>query len=264
MSDASPVSARPRRRLARRLFIGLVTLPVGLGLYACGVEPYWIEVTRHEVGDGAREVTLLHLTDLHVSTPGRRERRVLEIVNGARPDLIVITGDSILSNFDPPEFTRFLSELKAPLGVYACPGNWEEWVGSGVYDCYARAGVRLLDDSTGLLRDGTVELVGLRSARSRIPDGAGRLRIALCHYPAILPAASARGIDLLFAGHTHGGQVRLPLVGALHLPFDSGGYEAGWYREGRTRMYVSRGVGTSILPVRFGCRPEVAIHRIRF
>ncbi len=72
-------------------------------------------------------------------------------------------------------------------------------------------------------------------------------------------SAVAGKYDLAFAGHTHGGQVRLPLVGPLWLPPGSGRFVEGWYEEAGTKMYVSRGVGTSVLPVRLLCAPEIAI-----
>jgi len=106
--------------------IGLLALGPILLFYAWAIEPYWIEVTRHDVGEGPRDVVILHLTDLHFSEPGSRERRVLEILAETKPDLIVITGDSILRDYNQAAFTEFLSQLHATLGIYACLGNWEE------------------------------------------------------------------------------------------------------------------------------------------
>jgi predicted MPP superfamily phosphohydrolase len=252
-----------KRRLRRGLLAALVLLPPLLAAYAFWIEPYWIQVTRHETGEGPREIKIVHLTDLHFKTEGSRERRVLEILEEEKPDLIVITGDSITDGFDPEAFTAFLSRIRAPLGVFACRGNWEDWYSYSI-PCFAEGGVRLLEDQSEALPRTGLEIVGLRSARSPVPSGTAPLRIALCHYPIILPSASKKGVDLVFAGHTHGGQVRLPFFGALTLPFDCGRYEAGWYAEGTCRMYVSRGIGTSILGVRFNCRPEVAVHRIRY
>ncbi len=256
---------KPRRKKWKRwALLCLVAAPALLALWAFGIEPYWIEVTRHETGSGPRELVVLHLTDIHVSTPGRRERRVLEIAEAEKPDLIVITGDSVLHGYDRAGFGDFMSKLRAPMGVFACPGNWEDWVGRSVDEDYEKAGVRMLRDASVGLPGVPAELLGLSSAHAPVPDGSGRFRIALCHYPASLSAAARKGVDLVLAGHSHGGQVRLPFAGALALPFDCDGREAGWYEEGKTRLYVSRGVGTSILPVRFLCRPEVAVHRVRF
>lgn len=254
----------PLRVSKRRVAAGIAAVCLLLGVYGFAIEPYWIEVTRHEVGTGSREMVVLHITDLHFSTPGSRERKILEVMLEDKPDLIVITGDSIVQGYDQAAFTEFMAKLRAPLGVFACPGNWEDWVGPSVYECYRRAGVRLLNDASTVLEGRQVEISGFGSTRSTVNDGRGLFRIALCHYPIILPPAAQKGVHVVFAGHTHGGQVRLPLIGALHTPFGSGPYEAGWYQEGSTRMYVSRGVGTSILGVRFLCRPELAVHRLRY
>jgi hypothetical protein len=84
------------------------------------------------------------------------------------------------------------------------------------------------------------------------------VRLALFHSPDLFDAVAPK-VDLALAGHTHGGQVSLPLLGPPWLPPGSGAYVDGWYQRGAARMHVSRGVGTSILPVRFLCRPEVAV-----
>jgi len=96
------------------------------------------------------------------------------------------------------------------------------------------------------------------------PAPANAAKLALFHSPEIFDAIASR-VDIAFAGHTHGGQVRAPIVGAPWTPPGSGRFTAGWYsaEDAAARMYVSRGIGTSVLPVRFWCRPEVAIVTIR-
>ena len=245
------------------MLAGLTALVVFAVVDAFFIEPNWIALTRHEVGEGQRGISLLHLSDIHFTTFGPREGRILEIIRETRPDVIVITGDCVLHETDREGLIDFLSRLEAPLGVFACPGNWEDWV-KGAYDCFEPAGVTLLRDRAVTLGDTGIELSGVSLAQSRIPDSDAKHRILLCHYPAVFPAAARAGIDLVLAGHTHGGQVRFPLIGPLWLPSDSGDYDQGWFREGDSRLYVSRGVGTSILRVRFLCRPEVALHTYRY
>src|SRR5436190_9799524 len=106
-----------RSRRLRRILLGLGVASVLLLLYTGAVEPYWLELTRHDVGTGSRTLRILHLTDLHFTTAGLRERRILEIVREEKPDIIVLTGDSIKADFDPRGLTDFFSSLKAPLGV---------------------------------------------------------------------------------------------------------------------------------------------------
>jgi predicted MPP superfamily phosphohydrolase len=247
-----------------------VVLALGVLLAAWGfvVEPRWIELTEHRVGAGAPAVTVMHLSDLHVTGAGGNERRVLALVDEVRPDLVVLTGDTVTDGrFDPAPVHDFLAALVAkrpPLGVYACPGNHEDWAGPGALAAHRAAGVVVLEDQVVTLLDGRLALHGLARWHGAAPAGAPTpaFDLVLCHYPAALPRVARPGLELVLAGHSHGGQVRLPFVGALIVPFETGPYDAGWFEHGATRLFVSRGVGTSILPVRFNCRPEVAVHRL--
>ena len=127
---------------------------------------------------------------------------------------------------------------------------------------YQRNGARLLSNEVHELRPG-VWLAGFddvysdpnAGALGQIPSGA--FVIALFHSPTYFDAIAGR-VDLALAGHTHGGQVRLPFVSPW-LPPGSGRYVAGWYEAGGSKLYVSRGIGTSMLPLRFRCRPELAL-----
>lgn len=261
LEEPSPPPAATAPRRGRRAIAAAVATGLALMIDAFAIEPRWLEVTAH--GDGA--LTVAHLSDLHITGEGALERRVLDAVSAASPDLIVITGDSVTDGrFDAAPVTRTLSALVAQrprLGVFAVPGNHEDWVGPGALEAIRAAGVTLLDDRSVTLEGGRLALHGLSRARPGQVQTPG-LDIVLCHYPAVLPLVARADVELVLVGHTHGGQVRLPLVGALALPFDSGGFDAGWFERAGTRMYVSRGVGTSILPIRFLCRPEVAIHRL--
>lgn len=87
--------------------------------------------------------------------------------------------------------------------------------------------------------------------------------LAFYHSPTFYNQIKSN-IDLGFAGHTHGGQVRLPFIGALVLPPGSDNYDAGWFGEGKSKMYVNRGIGTSVLPARFRCRPELSVFEIEY
>lgn len=239
--------------------------------YAALIEPNWLEVTHHAVGaGGGPALTIVHLTDLHVAQLGRRERRVLEVIDEARPDLVVITGDTVTDSHrveDLGVVREFLTALVARrprLGVFACPGNHEDWTGPAALEALRAAGVEVLEDRVVRLEGGRLALHGLAG-----PRGVGvaarpteAFDVVLCHYPAVLPRVAAPGLELVLAGHSHGGQVRVPFVGALALPDRVGPYVAGWYERDGTRLYVSRGVGMSLLPVRFACRPEIAVHRV--
>jgi len=248
-------------------------------LYALAVEPYWIEVTRHRVvGRVFSPVTIAHLSDLHTGGLGRRERKLLDLLAAERPDIVVVTGDLVEDAgfvapgdgwIDEAVYAgpgEVLSRIRAPLGVWVSRGNWENWrrhPDEGSF--YRAAGATLLvDEGRAPRRD--LWVMGLDDPWTGQPDADAALdgapehafRLAAFHAPVLLEAVAGR-VDLALAGHTHGGQVRPPLVPPFWLPHGSGGYVAGWYQQAGTRMYVSRGIGTSTLPVRFRCRPELAV-----
>jgi predicted MPP superfamily phosphohydrolase len=268
--------ARRGRVLVALLFSGLAA-----GLYAFGIEPDWIEVTHHHLAAPVSPpLTIAHLTDLHVRRLGRRERSLLAILEREKPDVIVVTGDSVVdgdvlvplgeraSGFTYARAGELFDRLTAPLGVFAVRGNWENVRRLRDERGYYRDhGVRLLVNESHEVRP-VVWLAGVDDPEGRpdvdkalrgVPGGA--FAVALFHSPALFDAVAGR-VSLALAGHTHGGQVRFPLMPPFWLPDHCGRYVEGFYEDKGSRLYVSRGVGTSVLPVRFLCRPEVAIFRI--
>lgn len=261
--------------------VALVAGGVALAAYARFVEPRWLQVTRpriHVSGlpsvlEGLR---IALLTDLHAGegTPLSLVRRAARLAMAERPDLIALTGDfaaDSASGFAAVLAT--LDALDAPLGVYAVPGNHDHLVGIDIWRRQVAAHPRIRDLTNAAL---LLDVRGTRLCVAGVDDyDEGRPRmdvlpppeqrdftLLLAHSPD--QAERARRaydrVDLVLSGHTHGGQVRLPWVGALknsaeheHL------YEEGLRRRPWTQVYVSRGVGTVRLPVRLFCRPEVAL-----
>jgi uncharacterized protein len=250
-----------------RALLVLVAIAALCAIDGFFIEPRWIEVTHHSLtAPVAQPLKIAHLTDLHSKGLGFRERRLLQLLDQEKPDLIVITGDTISSRGTYEQESYLLRELHAPLGIWLVRGNWENWFAlRNENDFYRANGVHFLLDTSAEIRPG-VWLIGFNDtsfatansekALANIPDHA--YRIALFHGPAFF-SQSAESYDLAFAGHSHGGQVRVPLWGPLWLPAGVGPYVHGWFASGRSKMYVSRGIGTTLLPVRFACRPELAI-----
>jgi predicted MPP superfamily phosphohydrolase len=260
----------------------VLTLLLLLFAYVTLIEPNWLEVSRHEVRfntlppefDG---LVIAHLTDLHIIQYGRREHRVLTLLSEAKPDLIVITGDFLSKGSNPATIQRFLRDLQplgTPFGVWAVLGTHEhiDWTLQGEE---ARRQFFADTDTTLLLNDGgrigrgldTLTLIGVDdpyTGHDKLGEALKGLQrtpfaILLTHSPEIFRKADLARFDLVLAGHTHGGQVRLPVIGSLWLPEGSEEYEAGWFSGVNAKMFVSRGVGTSIVPVRFLSRPEIAL-----
>jgi uncharacterized protein len=253
-----------RRKLIAALTV--VALGVITIVYAIWIEPYSIEVTHnHLAAPFAKPLKIAHLTDLHTEGLGRREREMLSIIDREQPDLIVITGDTMANEGTYEMCQEVLKLLHAPLGVWLVRGNWENWrPAENDGKLYESVGVRFLINSNAQARD-DLWIVGfddvmsgkpdLESAFAGIPPGA--FKIALFHSPVYFESVAGK-CNLALSGHTHGGQVRIPFVPPLWLPPGCGRFVAGWYEKDGSRMYVSRGLGTSIFSARLFCRPELA------
>jgi hypothetical protein len=278
----------------RTLLVGLGLLAVIAGVDAFLIEPDWIEVTHHRVmAPLSSPLKIAHLTDIHAQGLGRREQRMIAILRDERPDLIAITGDSIFgadlmqvfqkaiglstpdvvddSSTEPYDkgyagCLEVLQQLHAPLGIWFVRGNWEHWHPIVDERKFSEvAGVHLLQNAASQVSEG-VWILGLDDGVVGSPDFEAALRgvpsdafkIVLFHSPSYFRKVAGR-CDLALAGHTHGGQVYLPPLTRLWLPPGCGKFLAGWYEKQGSRMYVSRGIGTSTLSVRFLCRPELAI-----
>ena len=274
-------------RLVRRAERAALALAVlGLLCFAYGrfVEPFWPEVTRTRVtssklAGASRPVRVVHISDLHCDPEPRLEERLPDLIAAERPDLIVFTGDSLNSPDGLPVLRKVMTRLAAVAPTFVVRGNWDVWYWRGL-DLFGGTGVTELRNEAARVEvagrplwvagvpyaslgaaPGDVE-GAISRATEKIP--AGEFTLFLYHTPdEILSVAGARRADLYCAGHTHGGQVALPLYGALVTLSKYGKrYERGLHREGDTWLYVSRGLGMEGGPaprVRFFARPEITI-----
>ena len=256
------------------------------GVQTCAL-PIWesLEVSRVEIRinnlpkefDG---LTIAQLTDIHHGfyTGLDYINRCVEIVNGLQPDLIALTGDFTYggNKFVEP-CAEVLSGLRARTGVYAVLGNHDYYVGASlVTGALKKAGCAVMIDALDRLElrgqklwlagvdDLYYGLTDIKRLLRDIPTEAPR--IVLSHNPDFIEefAAKNQRVDLMISGHTHGGQIRLPLAGAPHISSPYGQrYAVGLNRKNAMQVYTSRGLGTILLPTRVDCPPEIAMFTLR-
>lgn len=273
----TPSAGLTRRRLLTAGGLCAAGLPTVGAIDGFLVTPRRLDVTDHAVASrephAAARLRLAQVSDLHHHRIGTLETRLLTALHDARPDVVVFTGDMIDRRADLWQLETFLRECPAAPHRFAILGNWEHWAGvprEALERLYERHGIELLvNRSSEITTHGTrVRITGLDDLRGGLPDASAALaqadpapnHLLLAHCPLSrdqVPLPAEHPVDFMLAGHTHGGQVA-PLGVALTLPGGSGRYVAGWYRDAGPPMYVSRGIGTSMVPVRIGATPELA------
>lgn len=255
--------------------------------WAAAIEPGQLSMTYlaaefSALPAGTKPLKLLHISDIHLERLTNREKRLLALVRKAQPDLIVITGDFLNLSYNTDRLAQeqvadLLRQLEAPYGVYATLGSPPVDLRQEIVPLLDGLPLQLLRDEwlSVELENGTkVVLMGLDCTHHLDRDTA-RLeevaraapnsapRILLYHSPELMPAAIVNNVDLYLCGHTHGGQVRLPLIGPILTSSQLGRrYVMGHYHEGSTHLYVSRGVGLEGLSaprVRLMAPPEITL-----
>lgn len=259
----------------------LLTSFIVLALYAFWIEPSRLIVNHYDIAiNSMPEIKIAVIADLHAGAPYIDEDKIAKIVeetNAQKPDLILLPGDFIVQEVlgaQPIAFSRvtaILKNLQAPMGVFAVMGNHDWWGRDipGMQKLFEDNGIHVLEDRSVKLKfnQQNIGLAGISDyyegphdvvrALQDVPPGQGVL--CLTHTPDIFPELPAQ-CHLTITGHTHGGQVNLPFVGALIVPSKYGQrYVSGLVTELGKSLFVSTGIGTSILPVRFGVTPEISI-----
>jgi uncharacterized protein len=272
-----PIERSPplsRRTLLRRTCLVAGAVPLAATIDGLVITPRRLVVSHHTFGHSASSdrLRIVQVSDLHVHGIGTLERQLLEQLHDAQADLIVITGDSIDRANSLPLLDTLLAEFPTAPRRLAIMGNWEYKSGAGLRSMertYERHGIELLVNRSVTLehRGRTIRVTGLDDIMGGRPDAVAALQdarpvdqhLVLAHCPITrdsLQMPSGHPVSLVLSGHTHGGQVA-PFGIATHVPPGSGRYVAGWYRDGGPPMYVSRGIGTSLLPIRIGATPEL-------
>ena len=291
---SAAISGEQPRRRGKKIWIILIIALAAVALAALLVYRHNITVTVSELIVPAAALpeewdglTIAQVSDLHNSDFDGHARQLMDLLAAAEPDLIAVTGD-LLDSYHPDLdlALAFIREAVEIAPVYYVSGNHEARLPQlyqQLCEGMTEAGAVVLDDRSLLLQrgDSSIELLGLAdpnftisaamseqerqqriSARlEELLSGEGEYSILLSHRPELAELYAEAGIDLVLSGHAHGGQIRLPLIGALFAPNQGlfPKYTSGLYQLGETALVVSRGLGNSRFPFRINNPPELLI-----
>jgi predicted MPP superfamily phosphohydrolase len=293
--NSEATSSSSRRQFLQQTAVLVSATPFVATGYGLLYERQDVEVVRQRVRlarlpkgfDGFR---IAQLSDIHMGpfTPADYVRRCVAITNGLKPDLIVLTGDYIA--WDPGaerEVVRVLAGLRAAQGVFGCLGNHEEESDTEDYvaSLFAEQGIHILRQARAPIERGgeMLNLIGvdephggrteaewrgdlhrkLQKIKELMMPGTVNILLAHGDFPRMFDRVADLGIDLMLAGHTHGGQLSLDFIhrglNLGHLIYD---YNSGWYEKNGAQLYVNRGIGTTGFPIRLGARPEITLFEL--
>jgi predicted MPP superfamily phosphohydrolase len=256
----------PLKKISRRKFIAAALLATPCAVLADTklVEPTWLKVRRLRIGTGSATHRLVHFTDLHHKGDRAYLQSVVDQINLIAPDFTCFTGDLVEDKKFLPETLEILSGLKAPL--FGVPGNHDYWCQASfapIQKCFAVTGGAWLLDEHRVLAGGRINLAGLTCLPHidpHLPLNPLAKNILLMHYPAHAKKLGDQKFDLLLAGHSHGGQVRIPFYGAPVIPFGCDEYDMGLFQTPAGPLYVNPGIGYIFnYDFRFNCRPEITV-----
>lgn len=286
-----PAQQLTRRSLLKTLAYGTV----GTALYAGEVERHWIDVVHRDIFvNGLPQefhgMKVVQLSDIHLNeyTEPFLLREAVDHINRLRPDMVLLTGDYVSAEVLPKKMTMSAAwECAGLLSQIACPrrfailGNHDCMAGEDeISDALRQNGIPVLRNAFVPIERGRSRLwlAGLEDPVCGRPDPdhtipasirnqANEPVILMCHAPdfvdELLRHPAGRSVALMLSGHTHGGQVRIPLLGAFHLPPGGRKYIEGWFSMGSLQLYVNRGIGSVGVPFRFNCRPEITSFTLR-
>ena len=250
-----------RRRFFWSLLVGA---PATVFADSYWLEPNWLKVRKIRLAKKTPTHRFVHFTDLHHKGDKKYLEKVVQKINDVAPDFVCMTGDIIEESGFLGEALEILSGIKSPL--YGVPGNHDYWSHANFNEiaaAFSKTGGAWLVNSQTRTRDGRITLHG---AGEKLPlhfePDPKTKNIALLHYPEWVEQLAPNKFDAILAGHSHGGQVRIPFYGPIVVPFSTGPYDLGLFQTQAGPLYVSSGIGWFLFNIRFRCRPEIVVFEV--
>jgi predicted MPP superfamily phosphohydrolase len=276
-------------RMNRRSFLkqagltlgGLIFAGIGTSVHSFYIERFWYDIRQVKLEfpnlpaafSGMR---IIQFSDIHLGHYFDNDglAAVIDRLGPLRADLICFTGDlfDVHIGSDSERTASLLATLEASLGKWACLGNHDYWAGPApVTRVLEKAGFQVLNNTRQLIRRGgeTIRIAGIDDWLKGTPNldlaiggqQSSEFTLLLAHEPDIADLTQRYPVDLQFSGHSHGGQISLPVIASLAAPPKGKKYVAGLYEfpGSSLKLYTNRGIGTTIIPIRLFCRPEITV-----
>lgn len=280
IQDHPKTSRRSFLKLSTSL---LVTAMASTPFYSFFLERFWIEekhinLSFNRLPDAFSGLKIVHISDLHIGDFYGKDHvaDIVKRVNQLKPDILCFTGDLVEDNVDMlDEITPILKKIRTNLAKIAILGNHDYRAGAEkkVQLCLRNSGFIVLNnENISFARNGfKIHIAGIEDMMfgnpsieksiANIPED--HFIIMLAHEPDFADTVSQYPIDLQLSGHSHGGQILIPFIGPIFKPDGAKNYLKGLQKVSNTMLYTSRGIGTTFLPIRFNCRPEITVFTLK-
>lgn len=258
--------------IKKRNIISLILIAL---MWCVTIEPNVVVVNKYKIQDkNLKGIKIVFAGDFHVKPyQEKRLQYIINKINAQKPDIVLLIGDYV--NMHEEEWSypiaktaEELSKIDSKNGIYTVLGNHDYYKeGKKIKKAMTNAGITVLENDCKkvVINGKTVSIAGIEDLTTGFPSLRKALRYAenptilLSHQPDIFPLVP-KSVNLTLAGHTHGGQVVFPFKGAVIVPSQYGTkYASGYFEENDKKMIVTKGLGTSILPIRFNCPPEIVV-----
>ena len=245
----------------------MLATPASIFADARYFEPTWLKIRHLRVGKGRPQHRFVHFTDLHHKGDRAYLDSVVRKINSLSPDFVCFTGDIIEEEKYLAEALELLAGVKSPM--FGVPGNHDYWSKISfepIHRCFNATGGAWLLDEQRATADRKINLIGITCSHDKqaiLPLNPSVKNILLMHYPAWVKKLTGQKFDLMLAGHSHGGQVRVPFYGPLIVPYAVDEFDLGLFQTAAGPLYVNAGIGyIYTYNFRFNCRPEITLIEI--
>ena len=260
----------------KKIFKNLSIFLLIIAVWAIFIEPNMLIVKHYKIqNENLKGLKIVYATDFHFkNNEFKKLKKVIKKINRQDADIVLFGGDFVNGQIyektlHPGVIAKLLGDVNSKYGIYSVLGNHDCWLDENkVKDYLVKYGINVLSNQNKVINiadNRKIYIAGTEDLYTGKPDIKKTLAntsspvILLSHSPDIFPEVPDF-VDLTLAGHTHGGQVNIPFVGPVLVPSEYGQkYAAGLISEDKKQMIVSRGIGTSIIPIRFNCFPEIVV-----